>query len=435
MDRSQRMLNIDLIRHQPDVVRRSQERRHDDPAVVNMLATIDETRRSVVEQLDVLRAKRNQSSKAIGELLKGGHDDSADSWRAEIRELGVKITELEDQEREAGAKLRDMILGIPNIVSDDVPDGPDDSGNVPGPLQGEVRTYDFPLKPHWELSESLGITDFERGAKLSGRMFYVLGETGIRLQRALILWMLDMHREKHAYIEKGVPYLVLGETMVGSGNLPKFADALYHDAEEDLWLIPTAEVPLTSLHRDEILDPGCLPIKYMAHTPCFRKERASAGSQVRGLKRLHQFDKVEMYQFVAPEQSDVTLDEIVEAACDVARGLGLPFHRLQQCTGDISFASSKSFDVEVWTPASEEWLEVSSCSNCTDFQARRANIRFRREAGGKPEFVHTLNGSGLALPRVIIALLETYQQPGGSVRLPDVLTPYMGGQTTLEPLA
>jgi seryl-tRNA synthetase len=227
---------------------------------------------------------------------------------------------------------------------------------------------------------------------------------------------------------------VLKETMIGSSNLPKFADALYHDDDEDLWLIPTAEVPLTNLHRDEILDPGTLPIRYMAHTPCFRKERAAAGQQVRGLKRVHQFEKVEMYQFVEPEQSMETLDAIVQAAADVIRGLKLPFHLLQLCTGDISFPSAKSFDLEIYTPASDEWLEVSSCSNCTDFQSRRSNIRFRRETGGKTEFVHTLNGSGLAIPRVIIAILETYQQADGSVRVPDVLVPYMGGQEVLEPV-
>ena len=229
------------------------------------------------------------------------------------------------------------MLTLPNIVSDGVPDGEDETGNVVLQEEGEKRSYDFELKPHWELSESLGITDFERGAKLSGRMFYTLGEAGARLQRAVVQWMLDLHRERHGYSERGVPFLVLGQTMLNSSNLPKFADALYHDAEEDLWLIPTAEVPLTSLHAGEILPPGALPIKYMAHTPCFRRERAAAGSQVRGLKRLHQFEKVEMYQFVEPEQSPAALDDIVEHASDVVRGLGLPFRILQLCSGDIGF--------------------------------------------------------------------------------------------------
>ncbi len=426
------LLSIELLRRQPEVVRRSLERRHEDAGVVDDILALDEQRRALVAGSDELRAKRNEASKSIGEMMKEGEGDAAEARKEEVRLIGEELKRSDEGLREVDQQLRSMMLNVPNIVSDDVPDGEDETGNVVVREEGERRTYDFPLRPHWELSESLGITDFERGAKLSGRMFYVLGDTGVRLQRALILWMLDMHREKHGYVERGVPYLVLGQTMEASGNLPKFADALYRDAEEDLWLIPTAEVPLTSMHRDEILEPGALPIRYMAHTPCFRRERAAAGAQVRGLKRVHQFDKVEMYQFVEPEQSEGALEEIVDHASDVVRGLGLPFRILQLCTGDISFPSTKSYDVEIWTPGSEEWLEVSSCSNCTDFQSRRANIRFRRQAGGRPELVHTLNGSGLALPRVIIALLETYQQPDGSVRLPEVLVPYMGGQQVLE---
>ena len=245
--------------------------------------------------------------------------------------------------------------------------------------------------------------------------------------------MLDLHRERHGYVEWGVPFMVLGQTMENSSNLPKFADALYRDAEEDLWLIPTAEVPLTSLHAGEILDASALPLRYMAHSPCFRRERAAAGSQVRGLKRVHQFEKVEMYQFVEPAASMAALDELVEHASDVARGLGLPFRVLQLCSGDLGFQSVKSYDIEIYAPGSDEWLEVSSCSNCTDFQSRRASIRLRRERGGRVELAHTLNGSGLALPRVMIALLETHQQPDGSVELPEALAPYMGGQRTLRP--
>ena len=265
-------------------------------------------------------------------------------------------------------------------------------------------------------------------------MFYVLGETGARLQRALVSYMIDLHRETHGYLERSVPFLVLGKTMENSSNLPKFADALYRDAEEDLWLIPTAEVPLTSLHADEILNIADLPIKYMAHTPCFRREKAAAGTQVRGLKRVHQFEKVEMYQFVDPESSMDALEELIQHASDVVRGLGLPFRLLQLCAGDLSFPSVKSFDIEIYSPASDEWLEVSSCSNCTDFQSRRANIRFRRDQAQRPELVHTLNGSGLAIPRVIIAILETFQQPDGSVVVPNALVQYLGGQEVLEPL-
>ena len=428
------MLSIDLIRHEPDLVRRSLARRGEDPSVVESLRRLDEDRRAAVATADGLRAERNEASKAIGELMKQGAGADAEARKEAVRQMGDLLKALDEEVRGYEERTQELMLGLPNIASDDVPDGPDDSGNVVVHEEGDRYAYDFELKPHWELSESLGITDFERGAKISGRMFYVLGETGARLQRALVSYMIDLHRDKHGYSERGVPFLVLRESMIGSSNLPKFADALYHDDDDDLWLIPTAEVPLTNLHRDEILGPGTLPLKYMAHTPCFRKERTAAGQQVRGLKRVHQFEKVEMYQFVEPERSAETLDELVEQASDVARGLKLPFHKLQQCTGDLSFASTMSYDVEIYTPASDEWLEVSSCSNCTDFQARRANIRFRRGPGARPALVHTLNGSGLALPRVIIAILETFQQPDGTVALPDILIPYMGGQKVLEPL-
>ena len=430
------MLSIETVRREPEVVRRSLERRREDPGVVDELAHLDAQRRALVAEVDGLRAEVNRNSKSVGEAMKAGDKAAAEGQRKAGREAGERIKRIEAAERDADAKLRALLLTVPNILLDDVPDGDGESANAVTRQEGEPRSsksYDFALKPHWELSEELGITDFERGSKLAGRMFSVLGEAGARLQRALIAWMLDMHRQQHGYAERGVPYLVLRETMEGSGNLPKFADNLYHDDEDDLWLIPTAEVPLTGLHRDEILAPGTLPLRYMAHTPCFRREKAAAGTQVRGLKRLHQFDKVEMFQLVEPEQSAAALEQIVEHASDVARGLGLPFRILELCSGDVGFQSAKTYDVEVWSPASEEWLEVSSCSNCTDFQARRANIRFRREPQGRPEYVHTLNGSGLALPRVIIALLETNQQPDGTVRLPEVLVPYMDGQQVLEP--
>ena len=428
------MLSIDLVRRQPDVLRRSLERRREDPAVVEELARLDTERRQLIAGVEKLRAELNSNSKVVGELMKAGNTAEAAGQRTAARGLSERIKGMEQAERDVDAKLREAMLRVPNILADDVPDGDDETANTVARQEGEPSTYDFPLKPHWELAETLGVTDLERGAKLAGRMFAVLGDAGARLQRALVAWMLDLHRERHGYEERGVPYLVLREAMEGSGNLPKFADNLYHDDEDDLWLIPTAEVALTNLHRDEILAPATLPLRYVAHTPCFRREKAAAGTQVRGLKRMHQFDKVEMYQFVEPEQSGSVLEDLVEHASDVARGLGLPFRILELCSGDVGFQSAKTYDVEVWSPASEEWLEVSSCSNCTDFQARRANIRFRRSPRARPEFVHTLNGSGLALPRVIIALLETYQQPDGSVRLPDVLVPYMGGQQVLAPM-
>ena len=426
------MLSADLLRRDPDAIRRSLERRREDASVVDELVALDARRRDALVQVEGLRSRRNEASKQIGELMKRGGGPEADTRREEVRELGERLGALESEERELAESLRRLMLTLPNLVSDDVPDGDAPEGNVVTREEGERRKYDFELKPHWELSESLGITDFERGARVSGRMFYVLGEAGARLQRGLVQYMLDLHRERHGYVEWGVPFMVLGQTMENSSNLPKFADALYRDAEEDLWLIPTAEVPLTSLHAGEILDASALPLRYMAHSPCFRRERAAAGSQVRGLKRVHQFEKVEMYQFADPAVSMTALDELVEHASDVARGLELPFRVLQLCSGDLGFQSVKSYDIEIYTPASDEWLEVSSCSNCTDFQARRANIRLRRERGGRVEFAHTLNGSGLALPRVMIALLETYQQPDGSVELPEALAPYLGGQRTLR---
>ena len=426
------MLNIELLRHNPELVRKGLARRGEDDSVDGILQ-LDEQRRRLVLEGDQLRTRRNEASKAIGELLRQAGTEQVEGQREEVRGIGEHLKALDAELGVVEAQLREQLLTLPNLPADDVPDGPDETANVVVRREGTPRSYDFPLKPHWELTESLGITDMERGAKLSGSRFYVLQDQGIQLQRALVAWMLDLHRRAHGYREVGLPYLVRREVMEGSGNLPKFADNLYHDQEDDLWLIPTAEVPLTNLHRDEILKPGELPIKYMAQTPCFRREKTAAGRDVRGIKRVHQFEKVEMYQFVEPERSAKALEELLGHAEDVCRGLGIPHRVLELCSGELGFPSAKTYDIEVWAPASEEWLEVSSCSNCTDFQARRANIRFRREPTSRPEFVHTLNGSGLALPRVIIAILETYQRPDGSVEVPEVVRPYLG-QDVLEPL-
>ena len=425
------MLNMELLRRQPERVRRSLARR-DGADAVDGLLSLDDHRRRLVQEGDQLRAQRNESSKAIGALMKEGDDQAAGGRREEVRRIGDRLRELDDELRGVEERLRELALSVPNLPLDDVPEGEDATGNIVARQDDVPDTYPFPLKPHWELAESLGVTDMERGAKLAGSRFYVLGEPGVRLQRALISWMVDLHRACHGYREVGLPYLVRREVMLDSGNLPKFSENLYHDEEDDLWLISTAEVPLTGLHRDEILEPGVLPLKYIAHTPSFRREKAAAGRDVRGIKRVHQFDKVEMYQIVAPEQSDATLQELVGHAEDVCGALEIPHRVLELCAGDLGFQSAKSYDVELWSPASGEWLEVSSCSNCTDFQARRANIRFRRERTSRPEYVHTLNGSGLALPRVIIAILESYQQADGSVEVPKVLRPYLG-QEVLEP--
>jgi seryl-tRNA synthetase len=313
----------------------------------------------------------------------------------------------------------------------EVPVGPDESANVVGGEFGEKRSFDFEPKPHWDLGEALGIIDFERGVKISGSRFYVLRGDGARLQRALITWMLDLHIKKHGYSEIYPPYLVMHEMLVGTGQLPKFGEVLFHDAEEDKWLIPTAEVPVTNLYRDEILDESLLPIYHVAYSACFRREQISAGRDVRGIKRGYQFDKVEMVKFVHPDHSIEEHKRLIQEAADVLAGLELPYRTLQMCTGDLSFTAANKVDLEVWAPGSQEWLEVSSCSNFLDFQARRANLRYRPTEGGRPQYLHTLNGSGLAMPRTMIAIMENYQQADGSFRVPKVLQPYLGGQDVI----
>jgi seryl-tRNA synthetase len=315
---------------------------------------------------------------------------------------------------------------------EEAPVGQDEEENVVLRTEGDKPEFDFEPKPHWELGERLGIIDFERGVKLSGTRFYVLMGDGARLQRALITYMIDLHTQQHGYLEAYPPYIVNGKCLVGTGNLPKFEENLYRDAEEDFYLIPTAEVPLTNLHRGEILEQEQLPHYYVAFTPCFRREKMSAGKDVRGIKRGHQFDKVEMMKYTAPEDSDAELEKLIDNAEDVCRGLNLPYRIVEMCTGDLSFVACRKFDVELWAAGCREWLEVSSCSNFRDFQARRANLRFRPEDGGSPEYLHTLNGSGLALPRTLIAVMENNQRPDGSIVIPEVLRPYMGGQEIIE---
>ena len=323
------------------------------------------------------------------------------------------------------------MLEIPNLPHPAVPIGRDERDNVVVRAVGTPRAFDFAPRPHWEIGEALGILDFARGAKVSGSRYYIMCGAGAHLQRALINWMLDLHVEAHGYAEIYPPAMVRRECLVGTGNLPKFGDNLYRDAEEDLWFIPTAEVPVTNLYRDEILEPGTLPVRHVAYTPCFRREKMSAGRDVRGIKRGHQFDKVELVKFVEPSTSDAELLALLDDAEDVCRRLEIPHRVVQMCTGDLSFVAAMKYDVELWAPGCDEWLEVSSCSNFRDFQARRANIRYRPAPRAKPELVYTLNGSGLALPRVVIGVLETYQQADGAVRIPAVLQPYMGGRTVI----
>ncbi len=421
------MLDIQRIREDPGDVREALRKRGDDPAIVDEVYALDQRWRELLQQVEAMRAERNRVSREIGRMK----DQEARQARiAAMRQLVAQLSAMENELREVEENLQARLLWIPNIPDESVPVGPDESGNVEVRRWGTLRDFEaegFEPVPHWDLGPELDILDFERGVRLAGSRFYVLKGAGARLQRALIAWMLDVHTREYSFTEFYLPFVVKREMLLGAGQLPKFEDNLYHDVEDDLWLLPTAEVALTNLHRDEILDADDLPRNYVAYTPCFRREKMSAGRDVRGIKRGHQFDKVEMYKFVTPETSFEELETMVAQAEEILRRLGLPYRVLELCTGDISFAAAKGYDLEVWAPGQREWLEVSSCSNCTDFQARRANIRYRPAPGAKPAFVHTLNGSGLALPRVMIAILETYQQRDGSVVVPEVLRPYMGG--------
>ena len=417
------MLDLNFIREHPDLVKEALVKLNTTAPIDEILA-LDEERRSLLTEVESMRHRRNVVSKEIGRM-KDGQERQA--LIAEMRELGKRIKALEARLREVEGRLYEAMLQVPNMPHEKVPVGKDESENVVVRTEGEPRQFDFEPLPHWELGPALGIIDFERGVKLAGTRFYVLKGLGAKLQRALISWMIDLHVEKHGYTEIYPPFMVKREMLVGAAQLPKFADNLYHDVEDDLWMVPTAEVPLTNLHRDEILEPGTLPLYYVSYTACFRREKMSAGKDTRGIKRVHQFDKVEMYKFVEPHTSDEELEKLVDNAEDVCRELGIPHRVVQMCTGDLGFSARMKYDVEMWAPGCGEWLEVSSCSNCGDFQARRANIRYRPEPGARPEFVHTLNGSGLALPRTMIAIMENYQQADGSIVVPEVLRPYMGG--------
>jgi seryl-tRNA synthetase len=414
------MFDLRLIREQPDRVRDALRRRGDDPTRVDAILAADEERRKSLADLEALRNQRNTLSKEIGRMPEAERE----AKKAQVREINARIDVLEKTVNEADARLYEMLAVVPNMPDDDVPFGKDDTENLVIKTVGEPREFDFPVLPHWELGPALGIIDFERGIKLAGSRFYVLSGAGAKLQRAVIQWMIDVHLAQ-GYREYYLPFMVKEQVVFASGQLPKFRDNLYHDVERDAWMVPTAEVPLTSLHADEILDAKQLPLHYVAYTPCFRKEAMSAGKDVRGIKRGFQFDKVEMYKFCLPENSEAELETLRENAEEICRLLNIPYRVKLLCTGDIGFAARKTYDIEMWAPGQNEWLEVSSCSNVGDFQARRANIRFRRETGAKTEFVHTLNGSGLALPRTMIAIMENYQQKDGSIVVPECLREYV----------
>jgi len=409
------MLDLRFIRENPDVVREALANRNDTAPIDEILELDTERRRKVQELEDLRRARKEVARDRQAAAEKG-------------RELRGQIHDLEETVRGIEQKLNDLLLQVPNIPDASVPVGKDEADNIVLRQWGEPKTFDFDPAPHWTLGESLDIIDFERGVKLSGSRFYVLKGLGARLQRALIAFMLDLHTGEHGYQEIYPPFMVKQECMVGAGQLPKFADNIYHDAEDDFWFVGTAEIPLTNLHRDEIILPGMLPFYYVAYTACFRREKMSAGKDTRGIKRGHQFDKVEMYKFCEPDKSEEELEKMVSNAEQVCQRLGLTYRILELCTGELGFSSSKSYDIEVWAPGCEEWLEVSSCSNCTDFQGRRANIRYRPAPDARPQFVHTLNGSGLALPRIMIAVMETYQQPDGSIVVPEVLRGFVGAE-------
>ncbi|HLB28297.1 MAG TPA: serine--tRNA ligase, partial [Dehalococcoidales bacterium] len=392
------MLDLKFIRDNIDQVRQAMANRNTEAPLDEILRLDGERRRKIIE-LEDLRHQRKDASK----------ERKTDKVSTEEgRDLRVMIKSLEDEVRNLDLELQELLLQVPNIPHSSTPVGKDEHDNIVIRSWGEPKTFDFKPKPHWELGESQGIIDFERGVKISGSRFYVLKGMGARLQRALIAFMLDLHTKEHGYTEVYPPFMVKKETMVASGQLPKFFDNLYRDAEDDLWMVPTAEVPVTSLHRDEIIPAGYLPIYYVAYTACFRREKMSAGKDTRGIKRGHQFDKVEMYKFTDTETSYEELEKLQLNAEDVCRHLELPYRVKALCTGDIGFQSAKTYDTELWAPGCEEWLEVGSASNCGDFQGRRANIRYRPTPDSKPQFVHTLNASGLALPRVMIAVMENY---------------------------
>jgi seryl-tRNA synthetase len=428
------MLDLNFIRENPKKVKATLIDLNTE-APIDEILQLDQQRRDILKEVESLRQERNAGSKQIGLLMRESKKDEAQAQKQRMTDIGDQISRLDEQLRDVEANLLDKQLYVPNMPAPDVPVGPNEDHNVEVRRWGNPPKFDFTPKPHWDLGEALGIIDFERGVKISGTRFYVFKGAGATLHRALTNFFLDTGVNEHGYTEIYPPFMVRQQSMVGAAHLPKFRDNMYYDAEEDYWFIGTAEVPLTNLFADEILDADQLPLKYLAHTPCFRREKMSAGRDVRGIKRVHQFEKVEMYHYTLPEDSYPHLEQIVANAEDLCRRLNLPYRVVQMCTGDLGFAAAKKYDVEAWVPGpggNGEWMEISSCSNCVDFQARRANVRFRREAGAKPEYIHTLNGSGLPPGRLMIAVMENYQQADGSIVVPEALQPYMGGLNVIS---
>lgn len=424
------MIDIKTIRENPKLVKDSLTRRGEDSSIVDMLLLNDEERRKLVYEVEKLKQRRNEVSNEIAAMKR--EDRETKGAILEMREVGDRIKEMDGAIRQMEKKISDILLSIPNIPHESVPYGKDESENVEIRRWREPTTFDFEPKAHWDIGVNLGILDFERAAKISGARFTVLRGAGARLSRALVAFMIDLHTGEHGYTEIYPPVLVHTESMIGTGQLPKFAEDMFHCEGTDYYLIPTAEVPVTNLYRNEMLSADDLPIYHVAYSACFRSEAGSAGRDTRGLIRQHQFDKVELVKFVKPGTSYDELEKLVDNAEEVLRRLELPYRVVMMCTADVGFAAAKKYDPEVWMPSYGRYVEISSCSNFEDFQARRANIRYRPEPGAKPEYVHTLNGSGVAVGRTIAAILENYQEADGSVVVPEALRPYMGGLKRIE---
>lgn len=424
------MLDIRLIRSEPEFVKDKVAKRGDDPKVIDEILELDKKRRELIAQTEELKSRRNKVSGEIAQ--KKRNKENADDVILEMRQVGDQIKEIDQNLNQLNEAVMYRLVRIPNLISDETPVGKDEDDNVEVRKWGTPRQFDFESKAHWDLVENLKMADFERASKVSGARFVFLTGKGAQLERALMNFMVTMHTTQHGYTEMMVPQLVNADSMFGTSQLPKFEEDLFKVEKEGLYTIPTAEVPLTNFYRDEVLQDEQFPIKFTGQSACFRSEAGSAGRDTRGLIRLHQFNKVEMVRYERPEDSFKALEELTQHAENILQALELPYRTVNLCTGDIGFGSSKTYDIEVWLPSYNDYKEISSCSNMTDFQARRANIRFKRSKDAKPEYVHTLNGSGLAVGRTFAAIVENYQNEDGTITVPEVLVPFMGGLKTIE---
>ncbi|MFN0278701.1 MAG: serine--tRNA ligase [Pyrinomonadaceae bacterium] len=426
------MLDLNFVRENLDAVRQALANRNFPPESLDKFVELDAYRRRVIGEADLTNQERNAASKEIGALMQAGKSEEAEAKKLEVAGLKDQQSDLEEERDTVETDMRELLAGLPNIPADDVPVGPDESANKEIRRWGEPRKFDFEPKDHVDLGEALGILDFERATKIAGSRFAILNGAGARLSRALVNFMLEIHTSEHGYTETLPPFLVNRTALFGTNQLPKFEEDLFHIKDDRQFaLIPTAEVPVTNYHAEEILDAKDLPLNYTAYTPCFRSEAGSYGKDTRGLIRQHQFEKVELVKLCPPENSEKEHESLTANAERILQLLELPYRTVVLSTGDMGFGAKKTYDIEVWLPSQQTYREISSCSNCGDFQARRMNTRFRRAGGAKPEFVHTLNGSGLAVGRTWIAILENYQQADGSIQIPEILHPYMNGMTKI----